>query len=377
MSWGPSEPAVLILEDGTSWKGQAIGKVGMAGGELCFNTGMTGYQEVFTDPSYAGQILIMTAAHIGNYGVRFSESQSDRVQPGGIVISHFSADYSRALADASLDEFLIEHQVVGIAGVDTRALVCHIREKGAMNAVIASGIEDEEEVRSFLAALPSMQGLALAEKVSVTAPYVMGDAQARWRVAVVDLGVKRNILHSLVREDCHLKVFPADVSYAEMMEWAPHGVLFSNGPGDPAPLRHVQALAKGCIENNIPTMGICLGHQVIALAMGISTYKMHIGHRGLNHPVRDLRTGKAVITSQNHGFGVSRAEVEAHPRLQPAFINLNDDSLEGLVIEGRPVISVQFHPEAAPGPHDTLYLFHEFVELMAVGQPASLTSNIS
>ncbi len=365
MSWLPSESAVLLLEDGTQWEGKAIGKVGTVGGELCFNTGMTGYQEVFTDPSYAGQILIMTAAHIGNYGVRFAESQSDKVQPRGVVIARFSPDYSRALAETSLEEFLIAHGVVGIADVDTRALVRHIREKGAMNAVIASGNVDLEKAHAFLSALPSMQGLALAEKVTSSEPYYMGDPQARWRVAVVDMGVKRHILHSLMREDCYLKVFPLDASYSDIMEWAPHGVLFSNGPGDPAPLQHVQHVAKACLDNGIPTMGICLGHQVIALAMGVSTYKMHIGHRGLNHPVLDLQSGKAVITSQNHGFGVSRAEVEKHPQLRPTFVNLNDDSLEGMAVEGKPVISVQFHPEAAPGPHDTRYLFHQFSELMA------------
>ncbi len=365
MAWAPRAPAVLLLEDGTTWEGVAIGKVGMVGGELCFNTGMTGYQEVFTDPSYAGQILIMTAAHIGNYGVRQGEAQSDRIHPTGVVLAHFSPDYSRAMADRSLDEYFIEHHVVGIAEVDTRALVRHIRTKGAMNGVIASGEIDMAAARDFLAKVPPMEGLALAEQISTTSAYTMGDPHARWRVAVVDLGVKRNILQSLVRNDCYVKVFPAATSYEDMAAWEPHGFLLSNGPGDPQPLTHAEATAKQILASGMPLMGICLGHQLIARAMGVNTYKMHIGHRGLNHPVQDLRTGKAVITSQNHGFGVSRTEVERHPRLRPTFINLNDGTLEGMEVVDRPVISVQFHPEAAPGPHDTLYLFEEFTARMA------------
>ena len=358
--------AVLLLEDGTSFFGFAAGKRGTVTGELCFNTGMTGYQEIFTDPSYYGQLLVMTNAHIGNYGTRKDqEIESTHVKIAGLICKNFTTDYSRQQADNSIQEYFEEEELVGISGVDTRAIVRHIRSKGAMNAIISSETTDLNTLGKQLKKTPPMEGLELASKVSCKEAYFMGDANAPKKVAVLDIGVKKNILKCLADRGCYLKIFPAKTSFKEMSAWAPDGYFFSNGPGDPAAMPYAIETAKSIIDTQKPFFGICLGHQVIATAMGASTYKMDNGHRGINHPVINHETGKCEITSQNHGFGLSDASINAiADRIEVTHSNLNDKSIEGIRIKNKPVFSVQYHPEASPGPHDSHYLFDNFVNLM-------------
>ncbi len=365
----PNVPAVLLLADGTLFHGSAVGAIGTMTGEICFNTGMTGYQEVFTDPSYAGQILVTTNTHIGNYGSADTDEESDKVQIAGLVVREFADSFSRKLADRSLQEYLVTQNLVGIAGVDTRALVRHIRSKGAMNAIISSETTDVEQLSPKLAEAPSMDGLELASKVSTHAPYDMAADDEQYRVAVLDYGTKRNILRNFTKRGVSVRVFPAKTTFAEVVEYAPDGVFLSNGPGDPSAMPYAVELAKQAVERGLPTFGICLGHQLLALALDIPTYKMHHGHRGINHPVKNLRTGKSEITSQNHGFGVSPEAIESNlDRVDITHVNLNDGTIEGLRARHAPAFSVQYHPEASPGPHDSAYLFDDFVELLAAGK---------
>ncbi len=359
------QPAVLLLEDGTVFHGKAAGKIGTTTGEICFNTGMTGYQEVFTDPSYYGQILIATTAHIGNYGVKDSEVESDSIKIAGFVCKNFTyTQYSRQMADDSTQNYFDENGLVAIRGIDTRALVRHIRDKGAMNAIISSENLDVDALKEKLKQVPSMEGLELSSKVTTKEPYYIGNPNAKYKVAVLDFGTKRNILRNFAQRDCHLKVFPAKTSYEEIKAWNPDGYFLSNGPGDPASMDYAVNTAKQILADNRPLFGICLGHQLLALALDIPTYKMHNGHRGINHPVKNLLTGKCEITSQNHGFGVSPKAIETSNDVEITHINLNDDTIEGIKVKERRAFSVQYHPEAAPGPHDARYLFDEFVKLM-------------
>ncbi len=358
-------PAVLLLEDGTVFYGKSAGKIGTTTGEVCFNTGMTGYQEIFTDPSYFGQIMVMTNAHIGNYGTRITESESASVKISGLVCKNFTWQYSRIMATESIQEYFEEERLVGISDVDTRAIVRHIRSKGAMNAIISSETLDLEILKKKLAAVPDMAGLELASKVSTDKTYMMGNSDARFKVAVLDLGVKRNILNCMVDRGCYLQVFPAKTPFSEIKKWNPDGFFLSNGPGDPAPMDYATETAKSILAENKPLFGICLGHQILAQAMGISTYKMHHGHRGINHPVKNLLTGKCEITSQNHGFGVSAEDLERHKdQVQVTHVNLNDGTVEGIRVKQKRAFSVQYHPEASPGPHDARYLFDDFVQMM-------------
>ena len=359
------KPAILLLKDGTIFHGKSMGKVGTTTGEICFNTGMTGYQEIFTDPSYYQQIMVMATAHIGNYGMKDSEVESSDIKIAGLVTKNFTyLNYSRPQATHSGQKYFEEQGLVGITEVDTRALVKHIRNKGAMNAIISSEILDVEELKEKLAAVPSMEGLELASEVSTQEPYFIGNPNAAFRVAVLDFGTKRNILRSLARRNCYLKVFPAKTSYEELKEWQPDGYFLSNGPGDPATMDYAVQTAKKILADNRPLFGICLGHQLLALAMDIPTYKMHNGHRGINHPVKNLLTGKAEITSQNHGFAVSGQAIEMNNEVEVTHINLNDDTIEGMRVRDRRAFSVQYHPEASPGPHDALYLFDDFIKIM-------------
>ncbi|MBD3638914.1 MAG: glutamine-hydrolyzing carbamoyl-phosphate synthase small subunit [Crocinitomicaceae bacterium] len=358
-------PAVLVLADGTVFKGNAIGKMGTTTGEIAFNTGMTGYQEVFTDPSYHRQILVMTTSHIGNYGVHPEEIESDSMKIAGLVTKKFSHMFSRPSANDSLQNFMENDGVVGISDIDTRALVRHIRNAGAMNAIISSENLDVDSLKAELAKVPSMEGLELSSEVSTKEAYTMGDENASLRVSLLDLGVKKNIVRCLVDRGCYVKVFPMSASLDEMMAFEPNGFMLSNGPGDPAAMKDTVELVKGIVNSNIPVFGICLGHQVLALSQGLSTEKMHNGHRGINHPIKNLITGKGEITSQNHGFVVSHDSVEDNSNVELTHIHLNDNTVAGIRLKDKKVFSVQYHPEASAGPHDSRYLFDQFIENMA------------
>ncbi len=358
------EPAYLLLEDGLFFEGKAIGKRGTTTGELCFNTSMTGYQEVFTDPSYYGQILIETHTHIGNYGVHESEYESTSAKISGLVVRNFARAHSRSSAIESLDSFLRHNSIVGIGNIDTRLLVTHIRDKGAMNVIISSEVNSPKKLRKLLSQCPPMEGLELSTKVSTVQPYFHGNPLANFRVAVLDLGIKSNILDCLARRGCYMKVFPATTPFEELKDFDPHGIFISNGPGDPAAMPYAVKTIKQSLEADIPLFGICLGHQLLALACGVSTYKMHHGHRGANHPVKNLLSGMCEITSQNHGFGVNKDEIESSSQVVVTHVNLNDESIEGIRVRNKQAFSVQFHPEASPGPHDSRYLFDEFIRMM-------------
>ncbi|WP_274473752.1 glutamine-hydrolyzing carbamoyl-phosphate synthase small subunit [Mangrovimonas aestuarii] len=363
MKYQNRKKALILLADGTIFYGKAVGdKEGTAFGEVCFNTGMTGYQEIFTDPSYFGQLMVTTNAHIGNYGTNKDEIESDSVKIAGLICKNFSYDYSRPAADASLESFLNENNLFAISDVDTRALVSYIRDNGAMNAVISTDVDNIEGLKEQLANVPDMNGLELASNVSTKEPYYVGDENATYKIAALDIGVKKNILRNLAKRDAYIKVFPYNTTFEEMSEWNPDGYFLSNGPGDPEPLVDAQNLAKEVINRNLPLFGICLGHQVIALANGISTYKMHNGHRGINHPVKNIISGKGEITSQNHGFAINREEAEGHPDIEITHLHLNDNTVAGIRMKSKNCFSVQYHPEASPGPHDADYLFDQFIE---------------
>ncbi|MCU0469343.1 MAG: glutamine-hydrolyzing carbamoyl-phosphate synthase small subunit [Arcicella sp.] len=360
-----SQPAILLLEDGTVFKGNALGKIGTSGGEICFNTGMTGYQEIYTDPSYFGQVIVNTTSHIGNYGVVDGlEAESGSVKISGMVCNEFSPIHSRKTADDSLQNYFEKAGIVGISGVDTRQIVRHIREAGVMNCIISSEILEVEALKKELAKIPPMEGLELSSQVCTQEPYFLGNPEAEKKVAVLDLGVKKSILKNLTDRGCYLKVFPAKTTFEEMKAWNPDGYFVSNGPGDPAVMPYAIETVKQIVDNDNPTFGICLGHQILAQASGLSTYKMKNGHRGLNHPVKNLITGLSEITSQNHGFAVEMKELEAADNVELTHINLNDKTVEGLRRKDKPAFSVQHHPEASPGPHDSRYLFDNFVEML-------------
>jgi len=362
MKYKQRKKALILLADGTIFHGKSIGKEGSAFGEVCFNTGTTGYQEIFTDPSYYGQLMVTTNAHIGNYGIKEDEVESDDVKIAGLICKNFSFEYSRPSADGSLEEFFEKYNTLAIADVDTRALVSYIRDNGAMNAVISTEVDNIEGLKKQLAEIPSMEGLELASQVSTKEPYYYGDETATYKIAALDIGIKKNILRNLAKRDAYIKVFPYNSKFEDLEAFKPDGYFLSNGPGDPEPLVEAQAVAKEIIAKNKPLFGICLGHQVIALANGISTYKMHNGHRGINHPVKNLVTGKGEITSQNHGFAINREETEANGNVEITHVHLNDNTVAGIKIKDKNCFSVQYHPEASPGPNDSVYLFDQFIE---------------
>jgi len=363
MAESQKNAAILLLEDGTVFHGKAAGKIGTTTGEICFNTGMTGYQEIFTDPSYFGQILVATNAHIGNYGTKQMDTESGSIKIAGLICKNFTNDYSRKMADMSIQDYFEAEGLVGISDVDTRAIVRHIRSKGAMNAIISSEINKIEVLKEKLKEVPSMDGLELASKVSTKEPYFIGESDAPIKVAVLDFGVKKNILKCMTSRGCFLKVFPAQTPFEEIKAWNPDGYFLSNGPGDPGAMDYAVETAKAILTENKPLFGICLGHQLLARAVDIPTYKMHNGHRGINHPVKNLRTGKSEITSQNHGFGVSPEAIEANKnKIEVTHVNLNDDTIEGIYVLNTKAFSVQYHPEASPGPHDSRYLFDDFIQ---------------
>lgn len=358
------DKAILILEDGNVFYGKAFGKKGITTGEICFNTGMTGYQEVFTDPSYYGQVVIMNTVHIGNYGVKDEDVESDSVKVKGIIGRNLEEQYSRFMAIHSLQEYFEKQNIVAIDEVDTRALVAHVRTQGAMNCIISSTEFDEAKLKIQLARVPSMAGLELASTVSTKEGYEVGDPQSAIRVAVLDYGIKKNILNCFIERGAFVKVFNAKTSFAELQAFKPDGYFISNGPGDPGPMDYAVGTIKEILNAKQPLFGICLGQQLLALANDIPTFKMHHGHRGLNHPVKNIITGKCEITTQNHGFGVDPVAVRNAENIEITHINLNDDSIEGIRMKDRPAFSVQYHPEATPGPHDSRYLFDDFLEMM-------------
>jgi carbamoyl-phosphate synthase small subunit len=356
--------AILLLEDGTFYYGKPNGAIGTTTGEIAFNTGMTGYQEIFTDPSYYGQIIVMATSHIGNYGVHPTEIESDGVKIAGMVCKKFSNNFSRPAANDSLQTYFEKENVVGISEIDTRSLLRHIRNKGAMNAIISSEINDMEELKKILAKVPSMNGLELSSKVSTKTIYKVGNADARLRVALLDYGVKKNIIRCLVERGCFVTVYPMDTSATEILETEPDGIMLSNGPGDPAPMKKQIEELKILMDSKVPKFGICLGHQLMAISQGLITKKMFNGHRGINHPIKNLVSGKCEITSQNHGFVVDMETSKENKNIEITHIHLNDETLAGLKFSNKNAFSVQFHPEASPGPKDSRYLFDEFVTRM-------------
>lgn len=367
----PSDAAVLVLADGTVFHGKAAGSHGTSFGEIAFNTGMYGYQEIFTDPSYHKQIVVMATAHIGNYGVHEGETESSGPRVAGVVVRNFSSVASRPGGSGTLQEDLEGHDVVGIRDVDTRALVTHIREHGAMNAVVSSDGTSVEELKARLSDVPSMEGMELSSQVSVSEVLESGVGNAH-RVALLDLGVKESIVRCLVDRGCHVKVFPWDSEAGDLLAWNPEGIMLSNGPGDPAAMPGVIAEVAKLVESGLPVFGICLGHQVLALSQGVKTKKMFNGHRGVNHPVKNLITGTCEITSQNHGFVISRESLESNADVEETHVHLNDNTVAGIRLVGRPVFSVQYHPEASAGPHDSRYLFDDFVANIAQEKTAVL-----
>ena len=363
MKYTKPRNALILLSDGTIFYGKSVANhEGTAFGEVCFNTGMTGYQEVFTDPSYFGQLMVTTNAHIGNYGVNNEEIESDSIKIAGLICKNFSYDFSRVAESDSLKNFLDQDNLFAISDVDTRALVSYIRDNGAMNAVISTKVDEIEGLKKQLADIPPMNGLELASKVSTKEPYFFGNENATYKIAALDIGIKKNILRNLAKRDTLIKVFPYNSKFEDLQEWNPDGYFLSNGPGDPEPLVEAREVAKEIIKRDLPLFGICLGHQVIALANGVSTYKMHNGHRGINHPVKNLITGKGEITSQNHGFAVNKEETEKNSELEITHLHLNDNTVAGIKMKNKNCFSVQYHPEASPGPHDSSYLFDEFID---------------
>ncbi|MEY4604578.1 MAG: hypothetical protein RIT43_1870 [Bacteroidota bacterium] len=357
-------PALLVLADGTVFQGVGIGKVGTTTGEIAFNTGMTGYQEVFTDPSYYGQILIMTTAHIGNYGMHSDEIESESIKIAGLVTKKFSEVYSRPSAVGSLEAQMLKSNTVGITDIDTRALVRHIRSKGAMNAIISSEITDVEELKKILSNAPSMDGLELSSKVTTGEAYEVVPENTSFKVSLIDFGVKKNIVRCLVERGCHVKVFPLNSSKADLDSFGPDGYMLSNGPGDPSAMPSSIDLVKEIVETGKPVFGICLGHQILGLSQGLKTEKMFNGHRGINHPIKNLKSGKGEITSQNHGFVISKDSVNSNPNVRVTHTHLNDQTIAGIELIDKPVFSVQYHPEASAGPHDSRYLFDQFIDNM-------------
>ena len=362
MKYQTRKKALVLLADGTIFYGKSVGIEGTSTGEICFNTGMTGYQEIFTDPSYFGQLMVTTNAHIGNYGVNNSEVESDGIKISGLICRNFSFTHSRVDSDGNLKEWFIKHNLVAISDVDTRALVSYIRDNGAMNAIISTEVDNIDDLKKQLIKVPSMEGLELASKVSTKEPYIVGDENSEIKISALDIGIKNNILRNFVKRGACIKVFPYNSSFEDLASFTPDGYFISNGPGDPEPLLDAQEVAKEIIKRDLPLFGICLGHQVIALANGISTYKMHNGHRGINHPVKNLLSGKGEITSQNHGFAINRQETEANENVEITHVHLNDNTVAGIRLRNKNTFSVQYHPEASPGPHDSDYLFDQFIE---------------
>ena len=372
------KPALVALADGSVFRGASIGADGMSVGEVVFNTALTGYQEILTDPSYSRQIVTLTYPHIGNYGINAEDVESAKVYTAGLVVRDVPGRYSNFRADRSLSQYLRDAGVVAIADIDTRRLTRILREKGAQNGCLMAGAVDEAEALAAARAFPGLAGMDLAQEVSCASAYEWNEAQwkpgagygqgpgDRFHVVAFDYGVKFNILRMLAERGCRVTVVPAKTTAHEVMAAAPDGVLLSNGPGDPAPCGYAISAIGELVDRKVPVFGICLGHQLLALASGAKTVKMKFGHHGANHPVKDLATGRVAITSQNHGFAVDAGTLPDN--LQPTHVSLFDGSLQGMARTDAPVFSFQGHPEASPGPHDIGYLFDRFVALMAANK---------
>ncbi len=361
------QPGFLLLEDGTLFHGTLSGGIPPTVAEVVFTTNMSGYQEVFTDPSYRGQIVVMTAPMIGNYGVNEEDPESSDVQVSGVVVRELSATYSNWRATGGLAAWFEKSHVPILQDVDTRRLTRHLRTAGVMRGVLGSGNEPSADARAALEACPSMEGLDLASRVTTREPYVWGDASAARHIVAYDYGIKRNILRLFEEHDCRVTVLPAETPAEMALELKPDGVFLANGPGDPAAVSYAPETVRAIARAGVPIFGICLGHQILGLTFGAQTVKMPYGHRGGNHPVKELATGKVLITSQNHGFAVAGDEsgVPGAPSLAVTHVNLNDGSIEGLRHNELPIFGVQYHPEAAPGPHDARPLFDEFMDVVA------------
>lgn len=362
----PMEPGFLLLEDGTLFHGRMRAGTAPRAAEVVFTTNMTGYQEVFTDPSYDGQIVVLTAPQIGNYGINQEDPESSRPQVAGVVVRELSASHSNWRATGSLDTWLGDAQVPILTGVDTRRLTRHLRSAGAMRGVVMPGTDVSESARAALEACPAMEGLDLASRVSTREPYTWGSPQAPRHVVAYDYGIKRNILRLLDAHGCRVTVVPATTPAEAVLERKPDGIFLSNGPGDPAAVAYAPGAVRAIARSGVPTFGICLGHQLIGLTFGGRTAKMPFGHHGGNHPVRELATGIVTITSQNHGFAVQGTAdgIPGAPALAVTHLNLNDGTVEGLRHRELPIFAVQYHPEAAPGPHDARPLFDAFLASM-------------
>ncbi|MEO7823348.1 MAG: glutamine-hydrolyzing carbamoyl-phosphate synthase small subunit [Gemmatimonadaceae bacterium] len=364
-----SEPGFLLLEDGTLFRGRvssASAEALPAVAEVVFTTNLTGYQEVFTDPSYRGQIVVMTAPQIGNYGINSEDPESAAPQVVGVVVRELSATHSNWRATGGLGAWLSAAQIPVLEEVDTRRLTRHIRSVGVMRGVIGAGSEPDEASRAALEACPSMEGLDLASRVTTRETYTWGDPRARHHILAYDYGIKRNILRLFAENDCRVTVVTADTASEAALAHDPDGIFLSNGPGDPAAISYAQKTLRALTSEGVPTFGICLGHQLLGLTFGGETAKMPYGHRGGNHPVKEVETGRVLITSQNHGFAVQGDEngIAGAPDLEVTHVNLNDGSIEGLRHRDLPVFGVQYHPEAAPGPHDARPLFQEFLSAL-------------
>ena len=355
-----SNSAILLLADGRIFEGRSFGYQGETIGEVCFNTGMTGYQEILTDPSYCKQIVTMTSPHIGNYGINEEDIESENIQVAGFVIKEETITPSNWRSTQSLGEYLKKNKIVGIKEIDTRSLTRHIRDKGAMNGIISSDDLDIQNLDKKLKKFPDMNGLDLAKDVTTQKKYKW-PGKGRYKVAVIDFGIKKNILRLLSDAGCELTVFPASIKAEDILSFEPDGVFLSNGPGDPLAVTYgIETVKK--LLGKVPLFGICLGHQILALALGASTFKLKFGHRGINHPVRNNEKNTVEITSQNHGFAVDLDSLP--PNVISTHINLNDNTSGGIRCTDIPAFSVQYHPESSPGPHDSRYLFNQFIEMM-------------
>ena len=352
--------AILLLNDGRLFEGKQLGHSGETTGEVCFNTGMTGYQEILTDPSYCSQIVTMTSPHIGNYGINEEDNESDKIQVSGFVIKEESLIASNWRSKGSLNDYLKNNKIVGIQDIDTRALTRHIRDQGAMNGIISAIDSDVDSLSNKLKKAPSMNGLDLAKVVTTKRVYKWSET-GKYKVAAIDYGIKRNILNMLADKECSVTVFPAETTAKQILDFNPDGVFLSNGPGDPGAVTYGIKMVKDLLGAK-PIFGICLGHQILSLALGAKTFKLKFGHRGINHPVKNLNTSIVEITSQNHGFAV---DLQSLPKnITATHINLNDSTNEGIECKDLKAFSVQHHPESSPGPHDSRYLFDKFIKLM-------------